>query len=171
MTESKVLTTSFGMWGLWDYEKYKNVENYNEWSVFFDEVDDIMKQITSHSFVPINIGSDGAFEFKVIFEEDLNDRERKYILVSSKPYLIKSSGLLKLSGIEYIGGKIKDRDCITIPTGENKFVVVIHLIDWKAEKSRFSSDSQFLSRTLPDFIIEIKYKATLIDLNDDIRTF
>lgn len=49
------LDTASGMWALWDYDTYKNVNSYEEWEPLFCEDQDIEKQISKHAFVPINI--------------------------------------------------------------------------------------------------------------------
>lgn len=48
----KDLTTASGMWGLWDYDTYKHIDDYDKWDSLFCEDEDIIKQIESHYFVP-----------------------------------------------------------------------------------------------------------------------
>ena len=71
----KAVSTSSGMWGLWDYEEYRVVVTYEDWDALFCEDDAIKQQIAKAKFVPINIQSDGCFQFRVKIDETLSSRE------------------------------------------------------------------------------------------------
>jgi hypothetical protein len=155
MEWKKTLATSSGMWGIWDYETYKNISNYDQWSRYFEEDNNIVQQIINNHFVPINIGSDGVFEFNIKMNENLTDREKKYVIASSEPYLIKSNGILKISGIEYIDKNIREEQCISVKIEPSMYSVIIRLIDWKQEMGMVQSDGKPKKEALSDFIIEI----------------
>ena len=41
----KDLHTASGMWGLWNYDTYKHIDDYDKWEPLFCEDEDIVKQI------------------------------------------------------------------------------------------------------------------------------
>lgn len=153
--ERKTLSTNSGMWALWDYLTYNYINDYGDWAEAFEEEEDLVRAIEKKSFVPININSDGAFDFVVKVNENLNDREKKYLLVTSKNYVIDSSGKLILSGIEFINGEIKEKNYISIETPKGFHNVRINLIDWKKEPHSLDENNMPTKDSLPDFIIEI----------------
>jgi len=156
-----------------NYDFYKIINDYDVWCDFFDENANIVEQIKNKNFVPINLNTDGVFGFEVLFEENLNEREKKYLLVSSKPYIIESSGILKISGIEFIENQIKDNNCISLAIPKGTYSVVINLIDWKAEPNMVNEKGFPTDNALPDFIIEIKNITDIsrIKENFDLKTF
>ena len=84
----------------------------------------------------------------------MNERDKKYILVSSNSYLIDSSGKLILSGIEFIDGNINENKCVTIETGKESLMVKIHLIDGNKEPNSLDENNRPTTDALPDFIVE-----------------
>ena len=66
----KDLNTASGMWGLWNYDTYKHIDDYDKWYVLFCEDEDIIKQVESHFFVPVYIFEDGCRSFTVRIDED-----------------------------------------------------------------------------------------------------
>ena len=170
----KTLLTNSGMWILWDYSSYSYIDSYDDWSDVFEEEEDIVKAIERKKIVPINIGSDGVFDFSVKLNEELTEREKKYLLVSSKNYVINSSGKLMLSGIEYIDGAIKENNYISIETSKGYHRVRINLIDWKKEPASLDENNLPSKDSLPDFIIEIDLLEGNIlekDFSFSIKTF
>ncbi|MGE8433356.1 hypothetical protein [Chryseobacterium joostei] len=94
--QRKTISTNSGMWILWDYSAFNNINDYGDWAEIFEEEIDIIEQIKQRKIVPININSDGVFDFEVKLNEKLDDREKKYVLVSSSDYVINSMGKLVL---------------------------------------------------------------------------
>jgi len=173
MKLKKTLSTNSGMWSIWNYEFYKTIENYDDWSNFFEEDINIIEQIKNKKFVPVNINADGVFEFEVKYAEKLNERERKYLLVSSKPYIIENSGILKVSGIEFVKNEIKDINCISLEIPKGTYSVVVHLIDWKAEPDVLNDKGFPTDKALPDFIIEINSIIDMAKIKENfaLKTF
>ena len=66
------LHTASGMWGLWNYNAYKHIDDYDKWEPLFCEDEDIVKQIESHNFVPIYIFEDGCRSFTVRVDDGLS---------------------------------------------------------------------------------------------------
>lgn len=82
----KELGTASGMWGLWNYDTYKHIDDYDKWDRLFCEDEDIVKQIESQYFVPIYIFEDGCRSFTIRIDEEISEREKKYICVQSEGY-------------------------------------------------------------------------------------
>ena len=172
MIIKKTLSTNSGMWGIWDYDTFKHIDDYNKWADLFEEDAGIIMCIKDKSFVPINIGGDGVFGFEVKLEAKLNDRESKYVLASSEKYIIKTSESLKVSGIEYIGKDVKESNCITLELTKGLYSVKVNLIDWKQEPNSVDSKGMPMPNALPDFIIELNYlKSIDFIANNNIKTF
>jgi hypothetical protein len=152
-----ILKTDSGMFGIWDENYFYDVIDYDSWEQELLEDNNICNRIKLGHLVPININSDGAFEFEIRVGDDaeLNVREKKYTLVSSEPYLFRSQGKLNISGIEFIE---KDPDesvgSLVIPSGS--YQVYIHLIDWEDEPNSKESDGKPLKDALPDFLVLLK---------------
>ncbi len=92
----QVLKTNSGMWAIWQPERFNQITDYSSWENELLEDENIVEKIREKVFVPININSDGTFEFLVRMGEDvgLTEREKRVALVTSKDYLIKSNGIL-----------------------------------------------------------------------------
>lgn len=153
--DRKTLSTNSGMWALWDYFTYKYINDYGDWADAFEEEEDIVKAIEKKSLVPINIHSDGAFDFIIKYNEELNEREKQYLLVSSNNYLINSLGKLVLSGIEFIDGQINLNDYLSLETQKGLHTVRVNLIDWKREIHALDENNMPTKDALPDFILEV----------------
>jgi hypothetical protein len=92
MEVTGVMATDAGMFGLWSPASFVDIVDYDTWESELLEDDDIKRHITAGAFVPVNIGSDGAFQVfarvgSASTTASLTQRERQYALVSSKPYL------------------------------------------------------------------------------------
>ncbi|MDR1284822.1 MAG: hypothetical protein LBJ88_01315 [Campylobacteraceae bacterium] len=100
----KVLDTSAGMWCVWNPGIGKGIISYEKWEEKLIENKNLIKLIQEKLFVPINLNTDGAFEFTVrINDSDIStQREKSCFVTSSNNYIIESNGLIYISGIEYI---------------------------------------------------------------------
>lgn len=166
------LTTMSGMWAVWDYETYKNVYDYDEWEKLFCEDEDIKKQIEKKTFVPIYIFEDGCCGFNVKIDEELNEREKKYICVKSEQYLLKSSGKIVVSGIENIGKDVKPTESIIINLAEGNYTVQIYMLSWDEEPGSYLSNGEVSPNALPDFVVLIKSNAKMnCTYRERINTF
>lgn len=168
----KAVSTSSGMWGLWDYEEYRVVVTYEDWDALFCEDDAIKQQIAKAKFVPINIQSDGCFQFRVKIDETLSSREKQYIFVQSQEYLFESSGQVVLSGIEAINRTVSDRDGIMFNLRRGKYSVSICIVDWKEELKMKLFDETPSSDALPDFIVLINSSIDeQMEYRQELETF
>lgn len=155
------LDTASGMWALWDYDTYKNVNSYEEWEPLFCEDQDIEKQISKHAFVPINICEDGCYAFAVKVNEPLSDREEKYLCVKSEEYLFHSNGKAIVSGIDHIESSISEKHCICLDLPEGYYSVVVCLISWDEEPNAYLPDGSISPDALSDFVVLINTESNI----------
>ncbi len=151
--QEKMINTYSGMWALWDYENYKNIFDEEEWGNKFINDDDILKEISTSKFVPIYAHINGSRQFKIKVNESLDDREKQYVIATSKPYLLDTNGLVILSGIENILGDVSDQEAIKINVQKGKYEVIAYIIAWDKEPNMKLADGTISSNALPDFVI------------------
>lgn len=166
------LDTASGMWGLWNYDTYKHVDDYDKWEPLFCEDEDIVKQIESYCFVPIYIFEDGCRSFTIRIDEEISEREKKYICVQSEEYLLKSTGRVIVSGIEKIEQKISSERVIELDLPEGYYSVKIYLIAWDEEPGAYLDDGEISPNALSDFVVIINSNANLeLEYRTKINTF
>jgi hypothetical protein len=146
-----VVKTASGMLALWDAEPFAGIVDYDTWEAALCLDEDISEHVRVGDLVPINIDSDGAFEVLVRYGNDpvLTEREIEHLVVSSEPYLLVSSGDVRLSGIEGVGWA---DDAVELALGEGEFEVVLHIIDWHAEPGSTTADGKPAPHALSDFV-------------------
>ena len=167
----QTISTDAGMWCIWNIDRFSNILSYEDWEkIFLDNL--LIKQLIEQKvFVPINIGSDGSFQFEIKIgtkekEAILNEREKKYLRSTSKNYCILSNGKLAVSGLEKIGEVEHDIDNVCIVYTDNtEYIVSINLIEWDKEPNMKDAEGFPTKEALPDFIIllnpvdeNVKYK-------------
>lgn len=168
----KILSTNSGMWGIWDYETYKHIDEYDKWDKLFCEDEDIIKQIKNKTFIPAYIFQDGSCSFTVKIDEELNEREEKYVCVKSEPYLLKTSGKVVVSGIEHIDKKLNDTNTIIINLPSGEYSVKIFLLSWDEEPGAYLENGEVNPNALSDFVIIIQSNANSdIQYREKINTF
>ncbi len=166
------LATSSGMWGLWNYDTYKHIDDYDKWDELFCEDEDIVKQIESHYFTPIYIFEDGCRSFTIRIDEEISEREKKYICVQSDEYLLKSTGKVIVSGIDNIDKNINSDSVIELDLPEGYYSVKIYLISWDEEPEAILPDGKISPNALSDFVVIIKSNTNLErDFRTKINTF
>ena len=161
MTKEKAIYTGSGMWILWDYEQYKGIDSYDDWEPVFLEDEDIEKQIEIAKAVPINIHSDGCFQFRIKVNEELDERESKYVCVKSEEYRLVTDGVIVLSGLENIYGNVTEDECIKVKVEKGGYSVTVYLIEWAAEPGMKKEDGSPMPDALPDFIVLIQDERTV----------
>ena len=170
--QEKALYTNKSMWSLWDHNQYKNIKSRYESEDFFKEEKDVVKQIELSKFVPIYINSDGEFQFRVKIDEDLSERESKYVIATSKPYLFKTEGKAYLSGIEFIEDEVLETEVIELNLKNSSYEVVVNIIEWDQEPGMRLPDGSAAENALPDFIVVLKsIKKETKNYKKDIDTF
>jgi hypothetical protein len=122
------------MHGLWDRAYFADVHDYPSWERELLEDADIERHIAEGHFVPINIGSDGAWLITLRADTDqmpdLKSSEANRVLVRSGPYLFRSRGYADFSGIEYVNAQPAALSVasMVIPAGD--YEARVHLLDW-----------------------------------------
>jgi hypothetical protein len=163
--------TESGMLAMWDAEPFADVVDYETWEDELCLDDDIQRHVRAGALVPININSDGAFEVLVRYgtSPELTDRETEHLVVTSDPYLLVSSGAVRLSGVEHVGWV---EDVVELAVGEGEHEVVLHIIDWAAEAGSTTENGDPSPHALPDFVALVS-PATESDgpYRDEIVTF
>ena len=157
----KDLHTASGMWGLWNYNTYKHIDDYDKWETLFCENEDIVKQIESHNFVPVYIFEDGCRSFTIRVDEELSEREKRYVCVQSEKYLLKSTGKVVVSGIDEINQKLSSNNVIEMDLREGYYSVKVYLLAWDEEPGAYLENGEISSDALSDFVVVIKSNANL----------
>jgi hypothetical protein len=153
---SYVASTDAGMCGLWRPEHFADVSSVGAWEDSVSDPAALEGHIRVGAFVPLNVGGDGAFQVTVRAGER-TAREERYTLVSSEPYLLVSSGLLAVGGLEQVGTYGGGAEEIPFPSG--RYVARVHLLDWKSEPGSMADDGTPTESALPDFVVEIHPEA------------
>lgn len=161
----KELSTMSGMWALWDYETYKDVNDYDKWEPLFCDDEDILRQIMQNSFVPVYISEDGCRSFVLKVDEELNEREKQYTVASSDEYFFHSNGKVVLSGIDSIDTNINN-DVMEINLPEGNYSVSVYLLAWDEELGAYLENGEVSPNALPDFVLIVNSNA---DSNKEYR--
>lgn len=155
---------------IWDYDSFKHIHDYDSWDEELCEDEDISRNIKKHSFVPLNLG-DGAFEIEVrLTGNNLNDREKEYLLVPSQPYSLKTTGTICISGLEHVAGDL-DENISTISVSPGNYAVQVNLIDWNQEPGATDENGNPTDTALPDMIVFIEPFTSAAEFRTEIETF
>lgn len=155
----KDLLTNSGMWALWDYQTYKEVDEFDKWEALFCEDEDLEKQIENKSFVPVDIFEDGCFSFTLKVDEELSEREKNYVCTKSEEYIFYSNGKAVLSGIDVINTEVTTEEAIMIDLPEGYYSVSVFMIDWSEEPGAYLENGNISPNALSDFIVLLKSNA------------
>ena len=158
---TQCLATGSGMWGLWDYESYKMIVDYDKWEPLFCEDEDIEKQIAQKAFVPVYTHEDGCRQFTVKIDGALSDREQKYVCAQSGKYLFYSNGRAVVSGIDNIAADVRKEEGIIFDLPKGFYVVSVFLIDWGEEPGAYLEDGSISPNAISDFVVILKSNAGL----------
>lgn len=174
MEFSDTVATGAGMFGLWSPPSFRGVVDYGTWEAELLEDEDIGRHIRAGAFVPVNIHSDGAFQFlirigSVTLPAELTAREREFLVVSSEQYLFCAVDGAILSGIEHAGAKAGPHLPIPLPPG--RWRVGIFLIDWTAEPGMQDGRGDPLPGSLPDFTFLINPEDGVTVYRTAVETF
>lgn len=171
---SRILGTDSGMFAVWVPEGFAEVDDYDSWEEELLEDEDIQRHIQAGAFVPVNIGSDGAFSFTLrIGTGDvvarLTEREERHLLVSSDPYLLVSQGRVAMTAIEDVDRKPKKKARVDLDRGE--YAVVVHLVDWQAEPGATRPDGEPSESALSDFVVLVNKASSSGQYRTAVETF
>lgn len=172
--DSCTVSTEAGMHALWVPEPFAGVHDDDTWNAEFGDDAGILRHVVAGNLVPINIGSDGvaAFVVRVGDRKDparLSERETRYVLVSSRPYLLTSRGRALLGGIEDVATEAGRVHAVPLPRG--RYAVTVHLIDWKAEPGAAHHDGTPVGGALPDFVVLLNPAGHATRYREDLATF
>jgi hypothetical protein len=146
--------TDSGMLCLWQSAAFASIHDYDSWEEELLEDEDIIRHIQRGELVPINIRSDGSFEVEIRMgeKEALNEREKRHLLVSSMPYLFRSTGQLHVSGLEHVTAK-PGSGVGSLQLKPGDYAVTIHLISWDEEPGSKDEQGKPKPDALPDFVV------------------
>lgn len=153
INEVVAVRTDAGVLGLWCPSAFNAVDDYDSWETHVNER--LPDAIAAGEFVPLNIGSDGAWGVRVTSSaKALSDRERQYEAVTSDPYLlVVSGGEAALSGVEHVG--FSSNAALRIPLDDGRYAVRSTLVSWDEEPGAFGDDGRPSDHALTDFVIQI----------------
>ncbi|MGH2381124.1 MAG: hypothetical protein ACRDG7_07870 [Candidatus Limnocylindria bacterium] len=155
MTDTGVVVarTDAGMLAVWCPSYFRDVDGYEAWEARVNER--LAEAITAGELVPVNIQSDGAFGVRVAVDpEDLTERERRYALLTSEPYLLAvSGGALCLSGIEGFGDD--DRAALRVEPPDGRYAIRKTIVAWDEEPGARGADGSPTDGALPDFVVRV----------------
>jgi hypothetical protein len=154
--------TDAGLFALWNPARFSQVMDYNSWEASLGEDAHIAGHAGAGDLVPIGFNSDGAFGFVVRADSAkptaLTEREKTYLIASSKPYLFCSEGIAHLSGIEYVSAAPPPATApIRLPAG--RYGVTVHLLDWAAEPGARDATGKPAQDVLPDVVVLVSPAA------------
>ncbi len=159
---TRTVGTSAGMFALWRLSRFASVTDLDDWEDEVADDESLLEAVREGALVPINIGGDGAYQFTVRGVPALGglmEREARYRLVSSQPYLLVSDGLVGLGGLEAVG-EYTGADRLQVSLEPGRYEVQVHLIDWKAEPGAADADGKPTKDALGDFVIEISQQGS-----------
>jgi hypothetical protein len=174
LRSSFAAATKAGLFGIWQPKAFAHVDTLDAWE---DEVADdrgLSRAIAEGTFVPINIGGDGAFQFEVRGTDEqrvLTARERSYLVVSSERYLLVSDGTVASGGLESVGA-YGAQAAWQFELDPGKYSVSVHLLDWRAEPGYSNADGSPRDGALPDFVVLLSPElAAVQDYRQSVETF
>ena len=174
LRSSFAAATNAGLFGIWQPTAFAHIDTLDTWE---DEVADdqgLSRAIVEGTFVPINIGGDGAFQFEVRGTDErgvLTARERSYLVVSSEPYLLVSDGTVALGGLESVGD-YGAQAAWQFELDSGRYSVSVHLLDWRAEPGYSNADGSPRDDALPDFIILLSPESAAVrKYRQSVETF
>lgn len=174
MKHRGVYPTSAGMHCLWSSAAFTAVKDYDSWAKELEQDEDIERHIRAGEFVPLNIGSDGAMEIEIrVGTPDspaaLDERETQYLIVASQPYLLRSTGVIGVSGIEEVSSPVSRRaGSLSLPKGD--YAVTAHLIAWDEEPGMQTDDGP-APGALPDYLVLINPAQPSTEFRTTVGTF
>lgn len=150
------VVTGAGMLALWDVERFRGIAGDDSWELELSGERELVRHIEAGGLVPINIGADGAWQVLVRAGRPgervrLTEREASFVLATSEPYLLVTTGRVALSGLEHIDS-VGAGEAIELPVPPGRHTVTLHLIDWAAEPGSRDRNGRPASHALPDFV-------------------
>jgi hypothetical protein len=117
-------------------------------------------------------GVDGAFGVRLAVAPDgrASDRELRWAVVTSEPYLlVVSGGLVCISGLEWVGSPESAPIRATLPHG--RYAVRCTLVAWDEEAAAHGLDGPPGEDALPDFLVVVEPAEAEVGFRTDTATF
>ena len=165
------LSTDSGMLCVWDAESFASISDYESWDKELCEDNDILRHIQAGHLVPMSLG-DGVFsvELRQGSPDSMSQREQKYLLVPSQPYLLISNGRILISSLEQVG--VDSRNFLELDLAAGRYTVHIQLIDWTEEPGSKDDNGKPTPNALPDMIVFVQPVGSDAEIyRKDIETF
>ena len=145
------VATDAGLLALWRASAFDDIHDYATWERRVE--DRLAEAIRVGELVPVGIQGDGAFGVRVAVAPDgLSDREARYAVVTSEPYLLVTDGTdLCLSGVEAVGDRSRSPWTGTVPAG--RCAVRVVLVGRDEEPGALGPDGSPASSALADFVV------------------
>ena len=172
MTGSSPVTvaTDAGMLALWCAAAFEGVDGYPEWE---ERVNDRLGEaIERGELVPLGVQADGAFGVRLAVAPDgrASDRESRWAVVTSEPYLlVVSGGLVCISGLEWVGSPESAPISANLPDG--RYAVRCTLVAWDEEAAARGLDGPPGDGALPDFLVVVEPAEAEVGFRTDMATF
>jgi hypothetical protein len=152
------------MLALWNPRRFADITDYESWDRQLYDDNDILRHVRDGHFVPVNIGSDGAFDFTIRIATDGDAtptaREARHLLVSSAPYLLVSEGEVCLSGLEHISADLEHCAVKRIPLRAGRYQVTVHIFDSETEAPALDASADLTPDALSGFLVLISPEKT-----------
>jgi hypothetical protein len=174
---SGVVATDAGLLGLWTPSAFTGVVDYDTWEAELLDDEDLGRHVAAGAFVPVNIGSDGAYQVvarvgSASAPAELTEREDRYRLESSARYLFVSGGEALVSGIEEVDAEPDADTGLRVPVPVGRWSVTVALIDWVAEPGSRDGSGEPAADALADFALLINPEpAAGGPYRTDVETF
>jgi hypothetical protein len=145
------VATDAGLLALWRASAFDDVHDYPTWERRVE--DRLGEAIRSGELVPVGIQGDGAFGVRVaVAPEGLTERETRYTVVTSDPYLLHTDGGdLCLSSVEVVGDRSRSPWTGSVPAG--RYAVRVVLVGWDEEPGARGPDGSPGPSALADFVV------------------
>lgn len=152
-TDVVTVATNAGILALWRGTAFSEVDGYDAWEERVNER--LTSAIQSGELVPIGIQGDGAFGVRVAVTPDAaTERETRYTVVTSEPYLFEADGGPVLqSGIEAVGDETLSP--VTLSPPEGRYAVRATIVAWDQEPGARDPDGPPGPNALADFLVAI----------------
>jgi len=147
------VATDAGMLALWRGSAFADIDGYEAWEERVNER--LAEAIHSGELVPVGIQGDGAFGVRVAVAPDkATEREARYALVTSEPYLlVADGGPIFLSGIEAVGDA--QSSPVTRSLAQGRYSVRASIVAWDEEPGGRGPDGLPTPNALPDFLVVV----------------
>jgi hypothetical protein len=149
-----------GMLALWDTAWFSDIVDYDTWELRVFDPEEMTGHVEAGALVPIGLGEQGG-GWSVLARvgtlderAELTGREARYEYASAGPYLLISTGEVRLSGVEFIGAELLDRE-LAPPLPPGRYAVRVHRIDWAAEPDSRKDSGEPMPHALTDFVLLI----------------